>query len=96
MSVTLFVGVLAGALLGASIQNRGSPVHKYLLDVHPVLTRLIGLILLFTFVVVPSLVLSGVIAIDITPFFWGGCLVSSFIFGLFATNATSEQSIQEA
>ncbi len=95
MSVTLFVGVLTGALLGAAIQNKGSSVHKYLLDVHPVLTVLLGLILLVTFIVIPSLALSGVIAIDTTPFFWGGCLVSSFIFGLFAVNAAPEQSLQK-
>ncbi len=86
MSVTLFTGAFVGALLGFATQNRRFSI----------LAKSIGLVLLFGLVLVPTLALSGVITINTTPFFWGGCLACSFIIGFFMTSCLMVETPQES
>jgi len=37
-------------------------------------------------VLLPALGLSGILSINMTPFFWGGCMALSFIYGFFAVH----------
>jgi len=96
MSVTLFTGTFLGALLGFAAQNRRFSICKYFFGKHPVAAKSIGLVLLFGVILIPSLALSGVITINTTPFFWGGCLACSFIISFFVTNCLMIPSEQEA
>ena len=79
MSVAMFAGTLIGALLALAAQDRRIPVCKYFFGLHPALMQLIGLALVFLLVLIPSLALSGRIAISAPSFFWGGCFAYSFI-----------------
>jgi hypothetical protein len=96
MSVTLFIGAFFGALLGFAIQNRHFSICKYLFEKHPTFAKLSGMVLLFGLVLIPSLALSGVITVNATPFFWGGCLSCSFIFSFFMTSCLMSPTIQES
>ncbi len=86
MSVTLFVGALCGALLGFATHNRRFSICRYLFGQHPALAKSIGVALLCGSVLIPSLALAGAITINVTQFFWGGCLACSFIFSFFMTS----------
>jgi hypothetical protein len=86
MSITLFAGAFFGALIGFSTRNKNSPICQCIFGKHPVLAKSVGLILLFGLVLIPTLSLAGVIAISVTPFFWGGCLACSFIISFFMTS----------
>jgi len=94
MSVTLFFGAFLGASLGFAAQNRRFSICKYLFGKHPVVSKVIGLALLFGMVIIPSLALAGVISISATPFFWGGCLACSFIISFFMTSCLMVESPQ--
>jgi hypothetical protein len=96
MSITLFFGAFLGAMLGVATQNRRLSICKYLFGQHPVLTRSIGLALLFVLVLIPSFVLSGALTLNTTRFFWGGCLACSFIFSFFMTSCLMAQTPQES
>jgi hypothetical protein len=96
MSVTLFAGAFVGALLGFSTRNRRFSICKYLFGQHPALAKSIGVVLLCGLVLIPSLALSGVITINTTPFFWGGCLACSFIFSFFMTSCLMMPTGQES
>lgn len=97
MSVTLFFGAFFGALIGFSTRNKNSAICQRIFGRHPVLARTVGLILLLIIVLIPSLSLSGVIAISSTPFFWGGCLACSFIISFFMTSCLmTEETLQKS
>lgn len=83
MAITLMFGTLFGALVGVITQSTGTPVCKYLKS-HPTLFKLVGLSLMIAAVLVPLATLTGALVIETTSFFWGGCLVCSFVFGFFA------------
>lgn len=82
MAITLMFGTLLGALIGAISQSTGTPICRYL-QAHPALFKLVGLVLATVAIVIPAAALTGVLALDSTPFFWGGCLVCSLVFGFF-------------
>ncbi len=88
MAVTLFVGLLAGGLLGMSVRDQRTPLCCFMMKKHPTFTKFLGLILLAGLIIVPSLALTGVLIINATPFFWGGILACSFVFGFFAASCT--------
>lgn len=96
MSVTLFAGAFFGALLGFSTRNKSSRICQYIFGKHSVLAKFIGLAVLFGLVLIPSLSLSGIVAISATPFFWGGCLACSFIIGFFMTSCLMVETPQES
>jgi hypothetical protein len=96
MSITLFIGTFFGAMLGFATQNRRFSICKYLFEKHPAFAKLIGMVLLFGLVLIPSLALAGVITVNATPFFWGGCLACSFIFGFFMTSCLMSPTRQES
>lgn len=82
MAITLMFGTLLGALIGVVTQSTGTPVCRYL-KARPTVFKFIGLALLTIVVLLPTAILTGVMALDTTPFFWGGCMVCSFVFGFF-------------
>jgi hypothetical protein len=94
MAITLLFGTLLGALIGAITQSTGTPVCRYL-KAHPSLFKAVGLSLLVVVVLVPAAALSGWLAIETTAFFWGGCLVCSFVFGFFGQCFAASQQAQE-
>jgi hypothetical protein len=96
MSITLFAGAFFGALVGFSTRNKNSVICQCIFGRHPVLARAIGLILLFGIVLIPSLSLSGIIAIGSTPFFWGGCLACSFVISFFMTSCMMTDAAPES
>jgi hypothetical protein len=79
MSVTMFAGTLVGTLLAVAAQNRKNPICKFFFGLHPLLAKLIGLVVVFAFVLIPAMVLSGDISITNQEFFWGGCFAYSAI-----------------
>ena len=85
MSVTMFAGTLVGTLLAFAAQNRRLSICKYLFGLHPVLANLIGVVVVFGFLLIPALVLSGSITISAPAFFWGGCFAYSFIISFTLT-----------
>ncbi|MFZ5880626.1 MAG: hypothetical protein ACOY0R_14760 [Chloroflexota bacterium] len=86
MAVTLFFGLLAGGLLGMSVRDQRTPLCCFMMKKHPTFTKSLGLVLLAGLILVPSLALSGAITISATPFFWGGMVACSFIFGFFTAS----------
>ena len=82
MAITLMFGTLLGAMIGYVTQSTGTPVCRYLRS-HPRLFKAVALTLLVVVVMVPTAALSGWIVIETTSFFWGGCMVCSFVFGFF-------------
>ncbi len=95
MSVTLFFGLLAGGLLGMTVRDQRTPLCCFMIKKHPTLTKSLGLSLLAGLILVPTLALSGLITISITPFFWGGLLACSFIFGFFAASCVCTPETQQ-
>lgn len=85
MAITLFAGLMGGAILGYATQNGRSSICTYLLERHPNVLKSIGLILFLGLVLIPAAVLTGILVINPTPFFWGGVLACSFVFGFFMT-----------
>jgi drug/metabolite transporter superfamily protein YnfA len=96
MSVTLFFGAFAGALLGFAVRNRRYSICKYLFEKHPTAAKSIGWTMLFVMALIPTLVLSNAITLGGTSFFWGGCFVCSLIIGFFITSCLMTDSPQEA
>ena len=95
MAVTLFMGLLGGSILGFATQGGHSKLCEIIRVRYPVLFRSIGLLLLATAVILPTLSLIGMVTIDLTYFFWGGCLALNFIIGFFATHCQIMQKWQE-
>lgn len=83
MAVSLFTGLFGGALLGFATQGGHSKICDYVRNRHPILFKSIGLILLAGAILIPTIGLTGVVPMNLTPFFWGGCVAFSFIFGFF-------------
>ena len=83
MAVSLFIGVMGGAILGFATQNTRHSIFSTLHEKHPTLYIAAGLILVLGLIFVPVAALSKMILIDPTPFYWGGCMACSFFFGYF-------------
>ena len=88
MSVTMFAGTLVGTLLALAAQNRRIPICKFFFGLHPTLAKFIGLVVVFAFVLIPAMALSGDITITTPEFFWGGCFAYSLIIGFVITGLT--------
>jgi hypothetical protein len=86
MAVSLFMGLMGGAILGFATQKGHSQLCEFIRVRHPVLFKSIGLMMLGCAILLPTLGLSGVLSINMTPFFWGGCMALSFIYGFFAVH----------
>lgn len=95
MAVSLFAGLIGGAILGFATQNGRSRLCDFIRVRHPILFKSIGLLLLTSAVLLPTLGLMGVVAVNLTPFFWGGCMAFSFIFGFFIVHCDIMQKGQE-
>ena len=95
MAVSLFMGLLGGVILGFATQTGRSRLCEFVRVRYPVLFRSIGLLLLMAAVILPTLSLIGVVTIDLTSFFWGGCLALNFIIGFFVTRCEIMQKWQE-
>lgn len=95
MALSLFVGLMGGAILGFATQNGRSRVCEFIRERHPTLFKSIGLFLLTGAIILPALELTGTLAIDLTPFFWGGCMACNFIFGFFLAHCDVMQKWQE-
>ena len=91
MAVSLFVGVMGGALLGFVTQNGRYSFCTYIREKHPTLFKSVGLILILALILVPTAILYDVFLVAPTPFFWGGCMACSFIFGFFTANCAIYQ-----
>jgi hypothetical protein len=96
MAISLFLGLMGGAILGYATQDGRSSICKYLLAHHPNALKAGGVILLLVLILIPSAVLSGVLAVSSTPFFWGGCAACSFVYGFFVTHCQILQGAQAA
>ncbi|GAB1469469.1 hypothetical protein MASR2M66_03450 [Chloroflexota bacterium] len=92
MAVSLFVGLMGGAILGYATQKGRFSVCTN----HPVVFKSIGFVLALGFILVPILSLTGALTIPATPFYWGGCMACSFIFGFFIMNCSMLQNDLEA
>lgn len=79
MSVTMFAGALIGTLVAIAAQQRRLPLCRYLLEKRPELGKLVCTTVVFAFVLIPALVLSGEVDLSTSEFFWGGCFVYSFV-----------------
>lgn len=86
MAVSLFVGLIGGAIFGFATQKGHSQICEFVRARHPVLFKSIGLAMLGYAILFPSLSLTGVLTMKMTPFFWGGCMALSFIYGFFAVS----------
>ena len=95
MAVSLFVGVMGGAILGFATQNKRHTIFASVHEKHPILYILAGLILVLGLIFVPIAALSNVIQIDPTPFYWGGCVACSFFFGYFMAHYSILQDTLE-
>lgn len=95
MSVMLFFGPLLGGLLGITVRDHRTAFCCYMLEKHPTLTKAIGLTLLGGLILIPTLALTGVLVIPTTPFFWGGILTCSFIYGFFVGSCVCTPEVQE-
>ena len=95
MAVSLFAGLIGGAILGFATQSNRSKLCDFIRVQYPTLFKSVGLLLLATAVLLPILGLTGVVAVNLTPFFWGGCMVFSFIFGFFTVHCDIMQKGQE-
>lgn len=95
MAVSLFIGLMGGAILGFATQNGRSTICEFVRVRHPKLFKAIGLLLLTGAILLPTLGLTGVVAVNMTPFFWGGCMAFSFIYGFFTVHCQIMQKGQE-
>lgn len=95
MSVSLFVGLVGGAVLGFATQNGRSQLCEFVRVRHPVLFKSIGVSLLVFAILVPTLELNGAFNIAQTPFFWGGCMALSFIYSFFTVHCQILQPDQK-
>ena len=95
MAVSLFMGLFGGAILGYATQNGRSSLCEIIRVRYPILFRSIGLLLLAAAVILPTLSLIGMVTINLTYFFWGGCLALNFIIGFFVTHCEIMQKWQE-
>lgn len=81
MAVSLFVGVMGGAILGFATQNTRHSIFTDIHKKHPALYILAGLVVVLGMIFTPIAALYNMIRIDPTPFFWGGYMACSFFFG---------------
>jgi hypothetical protein len=88
MAVTMFAGTLIGTLLAIAAQNRKIPVCKFFFGLHPLLAKLVGVVVVFVFVLIPAMVLSGDLTITTPEFFWGGCFAYSAVISFAITGVT--------
>lgn len=95
MAVSLFVGLMGGAILGFATQNGRSSICEFIRLRHPVLFKSIGLLMLAGAIFFPILVISSALTVNATPFFWGGCMAFSFIYGFFTVHCQILQKGQE-
>ena len=95
MSISLFMGLLGGAILGFATQNGRSRLCEFIRVRYPVIFKSIGLLMLAAAVILPTLSLIGMVNIDLTAFFWGGCLALNFIIGYFITHCEVMQKWQK-
>ena len=95
MAVSLFIGVMGGAILGFATQNQRHTIFVTIHQKHPTLYILAGLILVLGLISVPIVVLYDVFLIDPTPFYWGGCMACSFFFGYFMAHYSILQDTLE-
>lgn len=95
MAVSLFVGLMGGAILGFATQKNHSQLCEFIRVRHPLLFKSIGLAMLGCAILIPTLSLSGVLSINVTPFFWGGCMALSFIYGFFTVHCQFMQEDQK-
>ena len=95
MAVSLFAGLIGGAILGFATQNGRSRICEFIRVRHPVLFKSIGLLMLTGAILFPTFALSNTITINVTPFFWGGCMACSFIFSFFVIHCDFLQKWQE-
>ena len=95
MAVSLFVGLVGGAILGFATQNGRSSICTFVREKHPTLFKFIGLLLLLGLFLIPITALYNVFLINPTPFYWGGCMACSFIYGFFTVHCTLYQEQQE-
>jgi hypothetical protein len=86
MAVSLFIGLMGGAILGFATQKGHSRLCEFIRVRHPVLFKSIGLVMLTCVILMPILSLTGTLRLNMTPFFWGGCMALSFIYGFFAVH----------
>ena len=91
MAVSLFVGVMGGALLGFVTQNGRYSFCTYIREKHPTLFKSVGLILILGLILVPTAILYDVFVFGPTPWLWGGCMGCSFLFGFFTANCAIYQ-----
>lgn len=96
MAVSLFVGLMGGAILGFATQKGHSRICEFIRVRHPVLFKSIGLAMLGCAILIPTLDLTGVLSLNMTPFFWGGCMALSFIYGFFAVHCQCFEEEQKA
>ncbi len=89
MAVSLFVGVMGGAILGFATQSGRHSIFTNIQEKRPILFTLVGLILVLGLIFVPIAVLYDVFLLDPTSFYWGGCMACSFFFGYFMAHYSS-------
>lgn len=95
MAVSLFAGLIGGAILGFATQSGHSQLCEFVRVRHPILFKSIGLLLLTGAILLPVFGLTGALSINLTPFFWGGCLACNFILGFFIVHCDVMQKWQE-
>lgn len=96
MAITLFAGLMGGAILGYATQNGRSSICMYLQEHHPNALKSVGVTLFLLLILIPAAVLTGVLVINPTPFFWGGVVACSFVYGFVAAHCLILQDTQEA
>lgn len=96
MAVSLFIGLLGGAILGLATQSGGSRWCDLARARHPLLFKSIGLSLLGLALLIPLLRLTGALEMRMTPFFWGGCMTLSFIYAFFAARCQWAEGDRQA
>lgn len=96
MAVSLFIGVMGGAILGFATQNGRSSLCTFIREKHPTLFKGIAITLLLGLILIPAAVVSGSLFINPTPFYWGGCMACSFVYSFFVVHCTLFQEKQDA
>lgn len=76
MTISFFTGFMGGAIVGYATQSGHSSLCAYMRAQHPTLLKMILLAFALAVVIIPSIA----ITMETTAFFWGGCMVFSFIF----------------
>ncbi len=95
MAISFFTGFMGGALLGYATQGR-TKFCKYMLTHHPTLVKFLGVTLTLCIILIPTAMLTGALAVDATPFFWGGCAAMSFVYSFMMVHCMGEQEQSES